>query len=389
MKNRFRVLQTGDLHIGAGRAVWGNEDARGRGEFLFNKLISVAVERKVDAVLITGDVFDAPSLTVPELELVTEKMVRLAAVCKVFVISGNHDVTKNKECNLSYLQALADTKEIPNLFVAPMNQPREWDVADGLTVVGASSPLSEDQSWVDAYAAACDDSKQRIFMGHATIRGCVRNDFGWRPQEETAARSLSLAEASQNTSIIWWAYGDIHTAQPLPTLATGANGWYAGSPIQVDFGNDPGKGALVVTFDKTDGEWSYKGRKFVSFDEDPDALPHLVTVHSLEELEKVPKNALLKLGRGMVLSESERERVVRTFKVVVDYTRPKVEGQEVLLDETGRLAIFDPLVASHEEVYHEVIPEASIKDLSEFSQTEMKDVVVAAVDRFRSRIFLT
>lgn len=386
-KNRIRFLQTGDLHIGAGRAIWGQEEVLARGRFLFEALLATAIAEDCAAILITGDVFDAKTVTVEERELVTHYMLAMAKQLPVYMISGNHDLLTEGGNSHVNLFAVLSENNIPNLFVASTQRPSFWELAPGLTVIGASCSLSESQSWVDNFAATLPANGQYIFMGHATVRGCTRNDKGWRPRNDD--RALTLADASLNTSVIYWAYGDIHLRQPLPTLGVGANGWYAGSPIQINFGEDTDRGCLIVALDNNDGQWAYRGKKYRRLDDkefNGFRVAPLCHVTTQEQLDNLPSNALVSLAAGLVLTESQRDQVVKNFRVVVDSTLPDVQEQNVLMLD-GQIVAFDPLVSPVEEVEQEVMRDGDA--LSEAARQELRKIVTSGVERFRNRSYLT
>ena len=85
----MKFLHLGDLHIGKSLYEFDLiEDQR----YIFNQIIEIAVDKKVDGILIAGDVYDK---TIP-----SENAVRLfdyflcqleAKKLKTFIISGNHD----------------------------------------------------------------------------------------------------------------------------------------------------------------------------------------------------------------------------------------------------------------------------------------------------------
>ena len=85
----MRFLHLADLHIGKRLNEFSLiEDQK----FIFDKILNIIDEKKIEAVLIAGDVYDKP---VPSAEAVTVLNGFLNSLAKrnlkVFVISGNHD----------------------------------------------------------------------------------------------------------------------------------------------------------------------------------------------------------------------------------------------------------------------------------------------------------
>lgn len=390
---RFRFLQTGDVHVGRGRAIWGAANCLVRAEQTFDALFAAAAENKCDAVLICGDLFDTKNVTIKERELVTRKLFQYAGADGIptYIIPGNHDLTTDTESNLDYLAAISDAEEAPNLYVANARQVYEWKAAEGLAIIGAPIGFSEHQAEVESITDGLDKDRQFIFMGHGTIQGCMRNDANWRPSEAEDAKRLSLRQAAANApQVIWWAYGDIHKRQPLPTLPKGANGWYAGSPIQQDFGETEDRGCLVIALDQTPNGWIYRGRRYVRLDGPDSAFDPLVTILHESQIASLPPKAFIRLGRGLVLSEKRHEQVVKEYKVVEDRSTPAAlrdVGSTAQQDELSPLEVFDPLLADLSVVEREVLADLVAND--GLVESESKKVVGLAVERFRSRTYLT
>lgn len=396
--NRFRFLQTGDIHVGRGRGSWGEEVSLARSGKLFDELYAVAHEQKCHALLITGDIFDRKSVTNAERELVSHKLTLHSVKMPTYIIPGNHDLRTKSNSNLDYLAEITEkSDEIPNLHIAFADRESIWpapvgDMPEGLFIVGAPGPLSEDQTWVESFATkAALASKRYIFMGHGTIAYCMRNDALWRPKDKDD-KGISLGAAALSQNIIWWAYGDIHKRQKLPTLPRGANGWYAGSPIQMDFGETPNRGALVVAcdHDKKRG-WFYKGRRFIRLDDR--GFAPLITVTKEEEIDSLPDEALLRLAKGLVLPSSRHEQVVTTLKVVEDRSTPEAavkaaQGQVEGEGEVEVLEAFDPLLADLGAVEDDVLAALPHAD-DETIRGEARKVVGLAVDRYRERTFVS
>jgi DNA repair exonuclease SbcCD nuclease subunit len=397
MSHRFRFLQTGDIHVGKLRGV-GEKLSLERAGHTFDVIFETAQKQNCHAVLINGDLFDRKSVTNGERELVSRKLAE--APLPTFVIPGNHDLQKPGRSNLDFLAEITEhTNEIPNLHVAFADAPSCWeaptgDMPGGLFILGAPVELSENQAWIESWAAGLEDNGQQfIFMGHGTVFSSMRNDTRWRP-DAGKDKGISLAKAGLAPQVVWWSYGDIHRRQKLPTLPTSANGWYSGSPIQMDFGEEPNRGALVVAFDwdKQRG-WYFKGKRYVRFDIDGGHFAPLITVLKEEEIDSLPENALLKLAKGLVLPTKRHEQVLRTLKVVADYSTPEkaVRAAKDSVDADGEvvaLEAFDPLMADLKDVEADVLDGLPHGD-DPVIQSEARKVVGRAVDRYQERTFVS
>jgi len=85
-RRRARLLHMSDVHLGSG------VDARE--EQAFASAVDVAIERDVDAVLVSGDLFDHARVSDDVLEWTANELDRLAR--PVVLLTGNHDVLHDK-----------------------------------------------------------------------------------------------------------------------------------------------------------------------------------------------------------------------------------------------------------------------------------------------------
>lgn len=85
----MRVMHLSDLHLG--KVVLSQsmiEDQR----YILNEIVAIVKDRKVDVVLIAGDVYDKPVPTIEAVHLFNDFLTELYRLeIKVLVISGNHD----------------------------------------------------------------------------------------------------------------------------------------------------------------------------------------------------------------------------------------------------------------------------------------------------------
>ncbi|MBQ7118589.1 MAG: DNA repair exonuclease [Oscillospiraceae bacterium] len=87
-----KVLCTSDIHLDSPFAELSPEEQKVRRESLrniFSKIIDIANEEKVDALLITGDIFDSYPIRPETLDSFFRDICR--AKTKVFITPGNHD----------------------------------------------------------------------------------------------------------------------------------------------------------------------------------------------------------------------------------------------------------------------------------------------------------
>jgi exonuclease SbcD len=91
----LRILHTADVHLGARHADLGEQAAaqRERQFAAFRSAVELAIEEKVDLVLIAGDLFDSNTQPKRSVERVAAELHRLvAAKIRTVIIPGTHDV---------------------------------------------------------------------------------------------------------------------------------------------------------------------------------------------------------------------------------------------------------------------------------------------------------
>ncbi|MGH9337941.1 MAG: metallophosphoesterase family protein, partial [Vicinamibacteria bacterium] len=126
----MRFLHTGDWHVG--KTLRGRSRAEEHREVLA-EIAEIARERKVDLVLIAGDLFDSASPSPESEEIVYRAVLDLARACEwVVAIVGNHD-------NPRRLEAVEPLMRLTNIRVlSKPARPSEGGVITLQTKVGAA-----------------------------------------------------------------------------------------------------------------------------------------------------------------------------------------------------------------------------------------------------------
>ncbi|OZI35813.1 DNA repair exonuclease [Bordetella genomosp. 1] len=224
-------LHTADWQIGRVYGQFDTDDAAVLAEARLEtvaRIAALAHERRVDAVLVAGDVFDT--------QAVSDRSIRrlfdaLAAYTGPWVmIAGNHDA------------ALADSvwsraRQLgcvpPNVHIPDTTQ---VVVLDTLCVLAA--PLTQRHTYDDVTAAFDHlDSPAglpRVGLAHGSVSGRL-------PESADAANPID-PERTTRARLDYLALGDWHGC-----LEIEARTWYAGTPEQDRFrGNEPGQVLDVV-----------------------------------------------------------------------------------------------------------------------------------------------
>ena len=248
----MRFLHTGDWHVG--------KTLRGRSRAdehraVLKEIAELARDEKVDIVLVAGDLFDSASPTPESEEIVYGALLELARASEwVVVISGNHD-------NPRRLAAVEPLMRLTNIRVLPaVALPEDGGVIRLQTKAGdariAMLPFLSQRLIVKAddlmmrdtfehigsYAerahriiqSLCPDSKADqtvdILLAHAMVHGGV---LGGGERQAHTIFEYSIPTTAFPGSLQYTALGHLHRAQKLPAACPT---WYAGSPLQLDFG---------------------------------------------------------------------------------------------------------------------------------------------------------
>ena len=237
----MKILHISDLHLGRSLAEY---DLKEDQEYILQQIISIAEEKKADAVLIAGDVYDRPVPSEWAVGLFDRFLSGLSdrGFC-VFVISGNHDSDERLNFGSSLLKAR-------NVFISAKYEGKlqREDFTDScgevrvylLPFVKASQvrhffPDEKIETYEDAVRAALahggiDPSARNILVAHQFVIG-TGGGVSFGGSESSAVRNVGLVEqisASCFDAFDYTALGHIHSAQQVGRREVR----YAGSPLK-------------------------------------------------------------------------------------------------------------------------------------------------------------
>ena len=276
MTRPIRLIHTGDLHIGVQN--YGRMDSatgmhtRLR-DFLstLDKLVDYAVDDKVDAVLICGDVFKNREPDVTQQREFAKRIKRLSdAGIKVYIIVGNHDLhnTAGKATSVE----IYDVVKLPGVYVrrkpevdvletrnGPLQEPAlPYTSPSNLAAEGSSiqdiSVSIRDRlgKMLDMLIQRLDADLPAVLMSHFSLIGAV-------PGSEKAimlGREVTLPVGFfARPELDYVALGHIHKLQVLyekPPVV------YCGSLVRVDFNEErEDKGFVEVSLQKGDASFEF------------------------------------------------------------------------------------------------------------------------------------
>jgi len=268
----MKLLHVSDWHLGATLGRMRREPDH---MAVLDEIVDIAVSFEPHLVIHTGDLFDGVRPPVDSMRLAFETLRRLARKAPVLVIAGNHDSRALFRLFNQILTLTQDDEAIR--FVADVVRPEDGGILeypgdDGEVARIASMPFLHPNALVDVFETApmgwtgeyadgvrvLQDMYTRqlesdydpvhhinLYAAHLHVGGSVlaRSERIVHVSEDYAVDSESLPPVS------YAAFGHIHKPQRLPGLVPGR---YAGSPVQMDYG-EMGEQKSVVTVDVRPG----------------------------------------------------------------------------------------------------------------------------------------
>jgi exonuclease SbcD len=248
----MRLLHTSDWHLGRS---FHREDLLGAQAQFVDFLVETVRGEQVDAVVVSGDVYDRALPSVDAVALCDDALRRLAAAgTRVVLISGNHDSARR----LGFGADLIDTAGIHlRTDVAGAGSPVLLPDADGVVACYPVPYLEPDAARGEL---GCGERTHQAVLDAAMRR--VRADLAGRPGARSVVlahafvtggapseseRDISVGGASSVTAatfagVDYAALGHLHGAQRVADTVR-----YSGSPVAYSFSEaDHRKGVLIV-----------------------------------------------------------------------------------------------------------------------------------------------
>jgi len=235
-----RFLHTADWQIGRQFASFDPEHAPILAEAriaVVERLAALALEHRVDAVLVAGDVFDAQTVSERTLRRLFNALAAYPGPW--LLIPGNHDAAL-AESVWTRAQRLGAVPPHVHLLLAP--EPRLFE-AQGFAVLPA--PLAQRHTYNDLTAwfdeADTPAGLLRIGLAHGSVQGLLSEDID-------SANPIA-PERAASARLDYLALGNWHGCKRID-----ARTWYAGTP-EPDRFKDNGSGqALLVEIDAPGAE---------------------------------------------------------------------------------------------------------------------------------------
>ncbi len=376
----MRFLHTADWHVG--------KPLRGRSRMdeyakALEQVAGIAVDRKVDAVLVAGDVFDSLAPPPDAEKLVYDFLARLLPErIACVVIAGNHDHPRKLAALATLLERLQihvrpdvrppdqggvvklasrDGKEEARIAVLPFVPERR--VVDACTVMDA------EHKWFDTYGKRIEDILAALVKGLPTntVNLVLAHLLVAGARVGTGERELHLGQIygvnpQQLPSAVQY-IGLGHLHRPQEILAP-VKTRYPGSLIELDFGEQEQEKSVVVLDAQPQRPPGVElveitaGRRLRTVEGTMDDLQHLADARSGDYLRVRVKAEAPTPG----LAARVKELLPNALEVTVDYPR---EGRRAQ-DERGKGRVkLAPaqLFAAYYEYRHQTPPPKELQQL--------------------------
>jgi exonuclease SbcD len=263
-----RLLHVSDWHLG--RVTYNHSRAEDH-DAVLEEIVTLARETRPHLIVHSGDVWDSVRPSYLELTRGMEALKELGAVAPTVVLCGNHDSP-----HLFELIGRIVGPELRLRFVPLPRRPEDGGIlqfaGEGEEVVRLAplpfvhqnrmiDQLEDPATWMTAYSDRVQrlqdtlarglrsgldlDRHVLLFAAHLHVTG-ARFSNSERPLHVTDTYATRV---DQLPPVSYAAYGHIHRPQQLPGTTAG---WYAGSPISLDFGEE-GESKLALVVDARPG----------------------------------------------------------------------------------------------------------------------------------------
>lgn len=265
----MRLLHTADFHAGRSFRGYSRLDEL---QQVLAEIAELAVQQNVDAVLVAGDIFDSANPSAKAEQVIFNFFLQLKQhQIPCIAIAGNHD-SSDRMAALSELLGWVDVQLVAKLNPTdPLSAVRSITTKSGEHLQVAALPyiserrlLNSDRLWnsehnhqklhyrdalgrlISLLSQGFQPNAVHILMMHNTLDGAVQGgsersfEFNFNIEN-----SYSLHKDALPSSAHYVALGHIHKPQKMPDCKVPTV--YAGSPLQLDFGEGgQEKGVYII-----------------------------------------------------------------------------------------------------------------------------------------------
>jgi len=251
----MRILHTADWHLGA-RLV--ERDRLPEHAAFLDWLIDTLRAEKIDALLVSGDVFDAANPPQDAVALYFDFLKRLADLktVKAVITGGNHDSASHLNAPRELLKRFDvhvfghagenNVVDLGGAVVAAVPFLRERDLRQATAGETITAVHEQVRAAIRAHyatqLAACRDLAQGrlvIAMGHLTVLGATTSDS----ERDIHIGNLGAVGADLFNGFDYTALGHLHRPQKVAGIETIR---YSGSPVALSFSEAADAKSVVI-----------------------------------------------------------------------------------------------------------------------------------------------
>lgn len=249
----MKLVHTSDWHIG--RSLNGYsllEDQR----YFLSQLVDFLVEYRVDALLISGDLYDRAIPSAQAVQLVDEFLteVVLRRNIKTFIIAGNHDSPERLSFSNRFLESSGlymqgnlqrEIKKIPLvcgdesvvIWMLPYFHPAQVrELYPEEKIVGYQQAAEKIASLISP-----SPNTLNLLMAHGFYLNGSAKDGCLYSESEYSVGGSDLIDLGVFPKFDYVALGHLHAPQ-----SAGANGFYSGSPLKYSLSEEKQKKGIVL-----------------------------------------------------------------------------------------------------------------------------------------------
>ena len=249
----MKLLHTSDWHLGMtfrGGISYGLDQ-----KFVIDKICKIAVDERVDGILLAGDIFDKSIASQEALQIYDEVMTYICGALNipVYAIAGNHDGAER-------ISQCSELLKKSGLYIAGALESKPFVINNGNVDIYMLPWISTDKvksiyvneaeninSMEDAYKIVLDDYRAQFVPGHKNI--LVSHAFIVNAETSVSDRAAEVGKATMVGSYLfdgfdYVALGHLHGPQQI-----NKNIRYSGTPMVYSFGKEEKQDKSVTIID--------------------------------------------------------------------------------------------------------------------------------------------
>jgi len=249
----MKLLHTSDWHLGMSYRNGATYAMDQR--FFIDRICKIAIENKVDGIMIAGDIFDKSIASQEALQIYDGVMTYICGDLNipVYIIAGNHDGAERlsscnellKKSGLFIAGALRNKPEVINngdvdIYMLP------WISTDKVKSVYPEY-AKDVETMEDAYKLVLDKYRECFVKGHKNI--LISHAFIVNAETSTSDKAAEVGKATMVSASVfegfdYVALGHIHGPQQINEHIR-----YSGTPMAYSFGKEEKQEKSVTIFD--------------------------------------------------------------------------------------------------------------------------------------------